>query len=129
MQTNATIEPTGSPAPATVAEALRAHDDTVASHPPLTAAPTASRTTKPASSPGPRNPASIVFARLLSIIRGDRYMADAYEPAWSALMARRAAATVVREYHDGEAARGVQSAAGSQRSTAERAAPAQTKER
>jgi hypothetical protein len=28
-------------------------------------------------------------AKLLSVVRGDKYMADAYEPAWSALMARR----------------------------------------
>jgi hypothetical protein len=32
------------------------------------------------------------FARLLSAVRGDKYMADAYEPAWSALMERRAGA-------------------------------------
>ena len=28
-------------------------------------------------------------AKLLSVVRGDKYMADAYEPGWSALMARR----------------------------------------
>jgi hypothetical protein len=38
-------------------------------------------------------------ARLLSVVRGDKYMADAYEPAWSALMARRAGA--VRERDEG----------------------------
>jgi hypothetical protein len=40
------------------------------------------------AAPRARNP----VARLLSIVRGDKYMADAYEPAWSALMARRAGA-------------------------------------
>jgi hypothetical protein len=33
------------------------------------------------------------LARLLSVVRGDKYMADAYEPAWSALMKRRAGAS------------------------------------
>jgi hypothetical protein len=31
------------------------------------------------------------FARLLSVLRGDKYLVDAYEPAWSALVMRRAA--------------------------------------
>jgi hypothetical protein len=130
MQTNAAIEPTGSPVPGVITEPVRVHDDTVAAHQRL-ATPTASGTTKPASSPGPRNPASIVLAKLLSVIRGDKYMADAYEPAWSALMAGRASAVVVREDHDGEAAAGVQSAVASQPTTAKRAAPAtaQTEER
>jgi hypothetical protein len=30
------------------------------------------------------------FARLLSVVRGDKYMADAYEPACSTLMETRA---------------------------------------
>jgi hypothetical protein len=129
MQTNATIERTGSPVPEVIAEPVSAHDDTAAVHQRLGATQAASRTTQPASSPGPRNPASIVLARLLSVIRGDKYMANAYEPAWSALMAGRAAATVVRPNNNGEAAARVQSAAASQPSTAERAATAQTKER
>ena len=32
-----------------------------------------------------------LFAKLLSVVRGDRYLADAYEPAWTALMKRGAA--------------------------------------
>jgi hypothetical protein len=114
MQPSATIEPTGSPVPEAIAEPVRAHDDTAAAHQRLAATPTASGTTKPASSPGPRNPASIVLAKLLSVIRGDKYMADAYEPAWSARLAERASAAVA-----------------AQPTTTERAAPAaaQAKER
>jgi hypothetical protein len=33
--------------------------------------------------------ASGPFAKLLGVVRGDKYMADAYEPAWSAAMERR----------------------------------------
>jgi hypothetical protein len=51
-----------------------------------------------------RDPASLVLAKVLSVIRGDKYMVDAYEPDWSALKARRAAATVVGVKHDGERA-------------------------
>jgi hypothetical protein len=45
---------------------------------------------EPRDSPAPwaRSP----LARLLRVLRGDKYMADAYEPAWSALIARRAGA-------------------------------------
>lgn len=45
-------------------------------------------------SPEPRDPATPKakgpVVRLLGVLRGDKYMADAYEPAWSALIARRA---------------------------------------
>jgi hypothetical protein len=33
-------------------------------------------------SPGPRNPPSTMLGKLLSVIRGDKYMADAYPPQW-----------------------------------------------
>jgi hypothetical protein len=82
MQTQPTIEPTGSPVPGVIPEPVRVHQDTVAAHTHPTAPSTASGTTKPASSPGRRNPASIVLAKLLSTIRGDKYMVDAYPPAW-----------------------------------------------
>jgi hypothetical protein len=131
MQTKTTIEPTGSRVPGVIPEPVRVHDDTVVAHQRLAATPTAGDMTKPASSPGRPNPASLVLAKLLSVIRGDKYMADAYEPAWSALMARRAAATVVRPKNNGAVAAGGQSAVASQPNTAERAAPpaAHTKER
>lgn len=38
-------------------------------------------------------------ARLLIVVRGDKHMADAYEPAWSALIARRTGP--VRESDEG----------------------------
>jgi hypothetical protein len=44
----------------------------------------------PGDSPGTGSRARGPVARLLSAVRGDRYMADAYEPAWSALLQRRA---------------------------------------
>jgi hypothetical protein len=34
----------------------------------------------PASSPGRRNPAGAALAKLLGVIRGDKYLADAYPP-------------------------------------------------
>jgi hypothetical protein len=131
MQRKTTIEPTGSPVRGVIPQPLRVHADTVVAHPRLAATPTAADMIKPASSPRRPNPASIVLAKLLSVIRGDKYMADAYEPAWSALMARQAAATVVRPNNSGAVAAGGQSAVASQPNTAERAAPpaAHTKER
>jgi hypothetical protein len=40
---------------------------------------------------GNGNRAKRPFAKLLSVVRGDRYLADAYESAWIVLMERRAA--------------------------------------
>jgi hypothetical protein len=54
METTAKIEPTGSPVPGA----------------------------KRVSLPRRRNPASILLAKLLSIVRGDKYLVDAYPPAW-----------------------------------------------
>jgi hypothetical protein len=51
--------------------------------------------------PGGGNRGRGPFARLLSVVRDDKYLADAYEPAWSALVERRAGARVLREGHDG----------------------------
>ena len=82
MHTKPTIEPNRSPVPGVIPEPVRVHHDPVVAHQRLTATPTASGPTKPASSPGRRNPASIVLAKLLSVIRGDKYMVDAYPPAW-----------------------------------------------
>jgi hypothetical protein len=91
MQTQPTIEPTGSPVPGVIPEPARVHhDDTVAAHERLASTPTTSGTSKPASSPGRRNPARIVLARLLSTIRGDKYMVDAYPPAGHRAVAARA---------------------------------------
>jgi hypothetical protein len=48
------------------------------------------------------------FARLLSVARGDKYMAGAYEPAWSAAMERRTGAKAVRPDDGGALAVDVQ---------------------
>jgi hypothetical protein len=51
------------------------------------------------------------FARLLSVVRGDKYMVDAYEPAWSALMMeRRVGARVLPQDDGGEPAAAARSA-------------------
>jgi len=47
-------------------------------------------TIEPASPPGRRNPARIEHAKLLSAIRGVRFMVDAYPPAWYGAAAVRA---------------------------------------
>lgn len=70
MQTKSTMEQTGSPVPGVIPEPVRVHHDTVAAHDRRIAAPTPSDTTEPASSPGRRNPASILLAKLLSAVRG-----------------------------------------------------------
>ena len=53
MQTKPTSEPIGSPVSGVISETIR-----------------------------PRNPASSVLAKLLSALRGDKYMAGAYPPDW-----------------------------------------------
>jgi hypothetical protein len=108
MQTRPTIEPTGSPVPGVLPEPLRVHHDTVAAdeHP--------SGTTMPASSPGRRNPASIVLAKLLSAIRGVKHMVDAYLPAWHGAAAGRAGDDVTQPSGDGEVAAGVRAGVASE---------------
>jgi hypothetical protein len=53
MQTQLTSEPTGSRVPGVIPEPIR-----------------------------PRNPASRVLAKLVSVLRGDKYMVLAYPPEW-----------------------------------------------
>jgi hypothetical protein len=67
MQPNSTMEPPGSPYPGILPEPVRVHHGAGAS------ATTARHR---------RNPARMVLAKLLSVIRGDTYMADAYPPDW-----------------------------------------------
>jgi hypothetical protein len=109
MQTNRSIEPP---------------DSAVAAYDRLATEPAPSETSDPTGLPDGRRRARGPFARLLSVVRGDKYMADAYEPAWSALMARRAGARVLREGHDGELAEADRSAVESQPIDAGHAAPA-----
>jgi hypothetical protein len=75
----------------------------------------------PASSPGRRNPASTALAKLLSVIRGDKYLVDAYPPTWHDAGAVR----------DGDEVADERSAVALEPYAAERAAPvaSQTKER
>jgi hypothetical protein len=47
----------------------------------------------PSDAPRTRSRARGPLDRLLGVLRGDKYMADAYEPAWSALMEGRTGAT------------------------------------
>jgi hypothetical protein len=125
MQTQPTIEPPGSPVPGVIPEPVRVHHDTVAAHERLAATPTARGTIKPGSSPGRRNLASIALARLLSALRGDKYMVDAYPPAWHG--AARARDDVTPPSRNGDVAAGVLAGAASEPETAAVASP--TKER
>jgi hypothetical protein len=47
-----------------------------------TASPPAGAVPDAVPSPGRRHPARGAHARLLSILRGDKYMINAYPPAW-----------------------------------------------
>ena len=127
MQTQPTIEPPGSPVPGVIPEPVRAHRDTVPAHERPAATPTASGTTKPAASPGRRNLASIALARLLSALRGDKYMVDAYPPAWHGAAAARTGDDVSLPSHEGEVAAGVLAGVASEPDTA--AVASRTKER
>jgi hypothetical protein len=68
MATKPTLEPSESPVPGVIPEPTRVHDDTAPANP--------GATTEPAPSPRRRGLAS----RLLGVVRGDKYMADAYPP-------------------------------------------------
>jgi hypothetical protein len=47
-----------------------------------TASPPAGAVPDTVPSPGRRHPARSAHARLLSVLRGDKYMVNAYPPAW-----------------------------------------------
>jgi hypothetical protein len=66
MQTKTTREPTGSRVPGVIPRPVRLRDDAVANG--------------PTPSPLRRNPVSVLLARLLSALRGDKYMVGAYPP-------------------------------------------------
>jgi hypothetical protein len=107
MQTKPMIEPAGSPVPGVIPEPRRVHHAPAAgSERPPTTSPT-SGTTMPASSPGRRNPARRLLAKLLSAIRGDKYMIDAYPPDWHGGAAARTEDHVIRPGDEGDAAAGV----------------------
>jgi hypothetical protein len=126
MQATSTIEPPDSPAPGALPEPVRVRDEAVAAHERLTATltETPSGTIKPASRPARRHLASMVLAKLVSVLRGDKYMANAYPPA------RQSAGDGIGR-HDAELGAGVGAAVASESDTTGRGAPtaSQTKER
>jgi hypothetical protein len=65
--------------------------------------PSAGRVVDPRSSPGRRHPVRSAASRLLGVLRGDKYMVNAYPPAWRP----PGAATAVQA--DGGIAAGVRS--------------------
>ena len=68
MATKLRLEPTESPVP----EPTRVHDDSARAN--------LGATTEPVPSPRRRGPASRLLAGLVAVVRGDKYMADAYPP-------------------------------------------------
>ena len=107
MQTKPMIESAGSPVPGVIPEPGRVHDDPGAGGERPPAASPTSGTAMPASSPGRRNPARSLLAKLLSAIRGDKYMVDAYPPDWHGGAAARTGNHVIRPGDEGDAAAGV----------------------
>ena len=65
MQTNSRIEPPGSPVPGIVPEPVRVVSDVEATS---------------ATAPRPSNSGRMALGKLLSVLRGDKYIADAYPP-------------------------------------------------
>jgi hypothetical protein len=100
MDTTFAIESHYSPAPGIIPEPVRVHDQP-ASPTGRAARRAAGRATKSFSSPGRRNPVSIVLAKLLGVIRGDKYMVDAYLPAWHGDATTRDGNGLVRPHRDG----------------------------
>jgi len=96
MQSNRLIEPPES-VPGVLLGLVHARDDGVAARDGHATVPTPGETLGPADPPSTSNRGRSPFARLPRVVRGDKYMADAYEPALSALMATRAGATVVHD--------------------------------
>ncbi|MGB2712147.1 MAG: hypothetical protein WBC33_11605 [Conexibacter sp.] len=78
MQTKPIGEPIGSPIPGIIPEPVRVHHATV--HERLTATPAAGGGDRPASAPARRRPIRVMRAKLLSVIRGGKQVADAGSP-------------------------------------------------
>jgi hypothetical protein len=109
MQSNRSIKPPDSAAPGVIPGPVDVHDDAVDDG--QAQKPMSGETPERADPRGTRNRARGPFAKLLGVVRGDKYMADAYEPAWSAMMASRAGTGVLRQDDDGELDAAVQRAA------------------
>jgi hypothetical protein len=107
--------------PGVIPEPARFHEDATAARQRATATPTTGDTTKPAASPTRRNAASVALTRLVSIIRGDMYLAVAYPPVSHRAGTAREVNTAIGQDHR-EVTAG-QSAAVPEQSMAEPAAP------
>ncbi len=81
METKPTMGRSGSPVPSVIPEPIRVHHDSAAAPEGARAAPKPSATTERASSPRRRNPASVLLAKLLGAVRGDKHLADAHPPS------------------------------------------------
>ena len=89
MQTAPMVEPPGSSVPGVIPEPVRVHDDATAARQRGSATPRTGGTIKPVASPSHRNAASATLTKLLGIIRGNKYMVDAYPLAWRGAGAAR----------------------------------------
>jgi hypothetical protein len=107
METKPRLEPTGSPVPGVIPEPVRVHHDPAARRERLHARSPTSGTTVPASPSGRRNPARILLAKLLSAIRGDKYMIDAYPPGWHGGTAAPTGDHTTQPSDEGDTAAGV----------------------
>ena len=105
MHTNATSEPSGSPVPVLSPAPANVHDEADAAHQPGSTAPMATDPSQPLPSSRQPNPARSALARLLAAIRGDKYMANAYPPAWRSA----ADAGALRQSHDDNVSAAAQS--------------------
>jgi hypothetical protein len=103
MHTDEAMKPSGSPVSGVIPESGGVDD--------------------PVASTGRRNPASVLFAKLLSVIRGDKYLVGAYPPAWHSATAVRDGDEVLCASNDAAAAAHVQSAVAPDSNPAERAEP------
>jgi hypothetical protein len=88
MHPTSAIESNDSPAPGIIPEPAHVQDQPAAasSH---AEPPVRGSAVKPPSSPSQRNPARMLLDRVLGVFRGDKYMVDAYPPAWDADAAQR----------------------------------------
>jgi hypothetical protein len=111
LDTTFAIECNDSPAPGIIPEPVRVHDERAAK-------PAADR---PRRRPSWRGQVSIRLAKLMSTIRGDNYMVDAYPPAWHSNATTQDRDELVGTHHNGPLPRSVRSAAPREAIKAERA--------
>jgi hypothetical protein len=100
METKPTRQPSGSPVPGVIPEPIRVHHDSAPAQDSRLAAPKPNDTTERASSPRRRNPASVLLAKLLGAVRGDKHLADAHPPTWGMSAAARVGDDAVESQPD-----------------------------